>query len=64
MFCRSAAGEDGVLKLTDFGFVKEILSVDSLQTPCAEFIAKELRTPDIDNIFSPLALDGGSGEFW
>lgn len=38
--------------------------MDSLQTPCAEFIAKELRTPDVDNIFSPQALDGGAGEFW
>lgn len=35
--------------------------MDTLQTPCAEFVAKELRTPDVDNIFSPQALDGNSG---
>ena len=38
--------------------------MDNLQTPCAEFVSKELRTPDLDNIFSPQALDGGAGEFW
>jgi len=35
--------------------------MDTLQTPCAEFVAKELRTPDVDNIFSPQHLDGNSG---
>lgn len=35
--------------------------IDTLQTPCAEFLSKELRTPDVDNIFSPQALDGNSG---
>ena len=43
----------------------------SLQTPCTEFVAKELRTPEVDLIFSPVT--GGisqnssaenSGEFW
>jgi hypothetical protein len=38
--------------------------METLQTPCAEFIAKELRTPDVDNIFSPSSHDGGAGEFW
>lgn len=27
-------GDEGVLKLTDFGFAKETFSKDTLQTPC------------------------------
>ncbi len=30
----SRGGADGVLKLTDFGFAKEISAYKSLQTPC------------------------------
>ena len=42
----------------------------SLQTPCTEFVAKELRTPEVDLLFSPVtALSQNSsaensGEFW
>ena len=45
----------------------------SLQTPCSEFVAKELRTPEVDLIFSPVTggVNGSqassaenSGEFW
>ena len=32
MFC--LADDFGVLKLTDFGFAKETLTRDTLQTPC------------------------------
>ena len=34
---------------------------DSLQTPCSEFVSKELRTPEVD-IFSP--SDPEMAEFW
>lgn len=30
----SSKGPDGIIKLTDFGFAKELLSYKSLQTPC------------------------------
>ena len=33
-FCLSVSDHLGVLKLTDFGFAKETLSRDTLQTPC------------------------------
>ena len=43
----------------------------SLQTPCTEFVAKELRTPEVDLIFSPVtglhsqnSSAENSGEFW
>ena len=46
--------------------------LQTLQTPCTEFVAKELRTPEVDLIFSPVTLSGNSGsnsaensgEFW
>lgn len=31
---QSLQGDEGVLKLTDFGFAKETFSKDTLQTPC------------------------------
>ena len=36
-----------------------------LQTPCTEFLAKELRTPEVDLIFSPNSANSAenSGEF-
>jgi len=37
-------------------------NIGSLQTPCTEFISKELRTPDAD-YFSP-SYDPGTGEYW
>jgi hypothetical protein len=42
----------------------------SLQTPCTEFVAKELRTPEVDLIFSPVtgysqnSSAENSGDFW
>jgi len=30
----SKKGPDGIIKLTDFGFAKELLAYKSLQTPC------------------------------
>jgi len=41
-------GENGILKLTDFGFAKEIHSKDSLQTPCYTpyYVAPEVLGPE------------------
>merc|ERR1719361_3372623 len=38
----------GILKLTDFGFVKETLSADTLQTPCYTpyYVAPEVLGPE------------------
>jgi len=42
------ADEDGVLKLTDFGFAKETFSKESLQTPCYTpyYVAPEVLGPE------------------
>merc|ERR1711953_1500502 len=44
----SAKGSSGVLKLTDFGFAKETLSRDTLQTPCYTpyYVAPEVLGPE------------------
>jgi len=44
----TSKGEDAVLKLTDFGFAKEILVKDSLQTPCYTpyYVAPEVLGPE------------------
>lgn len=41
-------GPDGVLKLTDFGFAKEIHTIKSLQTPCYTpyYVAPEVLGPE------------------
>ncbi|KAL7635489.1 UNVERIFIED_CONTAM: hypothetical protein RMT77_014558 [Armadillidium vulgare] len=41
-------GSEGVLKLTDFGFAKEIFSKDTLQTPCYTpyYVAPEVLGPE------------------
>ena len=48
-----------------------LLGPGLLQTPCTEFVAKELRTPEVDLIFSPVtgscsqtSSADNSGEFW
>lgn len=41
-------GDDGILKLTDFGFAKETFSRDTLQTPCYTpyYVAPEVLGPE------------------
>lgn len=41
-------GEEGILKLTDFGFAKETFSKDTLQTPCYTpyYVAPEVLGPE------------------
>jgi len=44
----SKKGDDGVIKLTDFGFAKELTSLKSLQTPCYTpyYVAPEVLGPE------------------
>jgi len=41
--------------------------LESLQTPCSEFLAKELRTPDVDAIYAGSGCSGSdadAADFW
>ncbi|KAH3881508.1 MAP kinase-activated protein kinase 2-like [Dreissena polymorpha] len=44
----SKKGNDGIIKLTDFGFAKELLAYKSLQTPCYTpyYVAPEVLGPE------------------